>query len=619
MILTSDFYGATWYARLDDQLKSRFRKLDEARRAFLNDCSLVVSLPVTRYVEGSSTSRQAVVVPLHHDLQLGIADARHRQPKSVTLLCPGPDTDCEGFTTGVAHEGVRVIEYPDYWNVDPTIEGRVRLREVVIRSIDNSEFRLWSWLPKLWVNPDDVKTAIWLLLYCLENDVINQNTLRDAQDEVTGECHPKETFSFDLGNSTDGYTLRSLCDVFRLSWVLQRATNGASCFTQLFGARDIDNVWRYDMSLSIYEAQFQLSRKPYIDLNETFLVVDKLLGDHSVTFRLEENYQSDNELVLAYMADDSIRGATHFVGPTLLPMFRRWVRDASMRLRASAGLSHCEIKPLSEETGMAVAFWGGSAEAGEVREELARIDRCWIHYSSRMWWLDAQTAYGLERGRWDSGGARVLEVQDYGSQASSLGVVPSTFEGEATVEYARLWTNDTELLKKYPESSYEPGALAMANDDFNDLYKDKGRFQVFIVDQGEYENRSVGKIYIGGKPAFRATKEDPPVIRELTDLEYRLFDYLLRNHDHENNRYLFDLMAHCWFVLEDRIKELKDLYRKKKDEFRDETATFRNKFYQLDDILAEFGVHEVECEVIKRKYGLTPWPLFCVIHVLQRG
>ncbi|MBI4127690.1 MAG: hypothetical protein HY459_01325 [Parcubacteria group bacterium] len=102
----------------------------------------------------------------------------------------------------------------------------------------------------------------------------------------------------------------------------------------------------------------------------------------------------------------------------------------------------------------------------------------------------------------------------------------------------------------------------------------------------------------------------------MTDLEYRLFDYLLRNYDRENNRYLFDLVEHCWLWSQEDVKSLRKLHSDDKDKFRDETAAFRNKFYELDDLLAEFNVDGVKCEVIKRKYRLTPWPRFCVIHVL---
>jgi hypothetical protein len=103
--------------------------------------------------------------------------------------------------------------------------------------------------------------------------------------------------------------------------------------------------------------------------------------------------------------------------------------------------------------------------------------------------------------------------------------------------YAKIWTNET-------SSEY----LLIDKHRFEGLNKKKSNYDIFIVDNGEYYRKTVGKVYFRGSPMFpqpKTKKNNEVETITFTPLPYRLLVYTLKLKGSPGE--VFDLLEFCWF------------------------------------------------------------------------
>lgn len=219
-------------------------------------------------------------------------------------------------------------------------------------------------------------------------------------------------------------------------------------------------------------------------------------------------------------------------------------------------------------------------------------------------------------------------------RASQVVYTSSTAPEVAELAYARVWSNDPDIGQEEP----------ISRERFKSLLEDRARFEIFIVDRGQYSSpHGVGTVYLGGIDVSRhrrrrrqraAEKQENknrkkrPSARLLSPLGYRLLFYLLTHYERAGTRDVVLLAEHCWRrrrttatlkamqaairALEDggRLDELKG----KKSEFHEETSKHRTAVAKLSDVIERFTKARFQTEG-EEDYSLTSDVDYCVIRV----
>jgi len=163
-------------------------------------------------------------------------------------------------------------------------------------------------------------------------------------------------------------------------------------------------------------------------------------------------------------------------------------------------------------------------------------------------------------------------------------------------KYAKVWRNETgteeEIINKQK---------------FDEFEKMKLNYDIFIIDNGEYERDSVGSIYFNGNE-----------IKDFTSLKYRILFYTLRKNGFP--REAINIIENCWIGIDGRISELKKCWIEKNDpdmnqKFHEGINFMKTEISKLNRVIKNsFGIRLITKGT--GLYRLDPeTPKFCVMKI----
>jgi len=154
------------------------------------------------------------------------------------------------------------------------------------------------------------------------------------------------------------------------------------------------------------------------------------------------------------------------------------------------------------------------------------------------------------------------------------------------------------------------------NKDLFDKYtKNTSAYQIFVIDRGENERMSIGKIQFGArikveqKQVKRKMKKKTK--QEITATDYKLLFYTLKNGGMAGD--IFEILKQCYPKENpSRHNNWVDFYKEDSTNFWIETSKYRGDIADLSNFL----YRKIGVELISRKnkiYKLTPVPTFCLL------
>jgi hypothetical protein len=173
---------------------------------------------------------------------------------------------------------------------------------------------------------------------------------------------------------------------------------------------------------------------------------------------------------------------------------------------------------------------------------------------------------------------------------------------EPREHHAMMWTKETGSIGK-----------KISKEQFEKLINDKKKYEVFIIDEGEFERGQVGAVHLSGE---RWSKLEDRMNRKeegkyLTPLFYRILVHTLKNHYMAGDTFI--LVEKCWKESPRRIKELKSLDKISRGE---KQGKYRKGLNCMNEILREkidTDITAVEGGV----YHMTRKIVYCVIEVVN--
>ena len=183
------------------------------------------------------------------------------------------------------------------------------------------------------------------------------------------------------------------------------------------------------------------------------------------------------------------------------------------------------------------------------------------------------------------------------------------FDSKTIKSHAKVWTNETGVNGKIIDEI-----------SFNELEKQKNFYEIFILDNDEYNRNSVGKVYIKGKAVFKIPTElkTKGKSEHFTPLLYRILFYTLKMKGSPG--LVFDLLEHCWFE-----KKLADYLRDKhylpNNQIVDQSSlnVSVNKVRTAISRLSNKFLCDIGTELSTSKtgyYNLNHMPNYCLIKML---
>jgi len=169
--------------------------------------------------------------------------------------------------------------------------------------------------------------------------------------------------------------------------------------------------------------------------------------------------------------------------------------------------------------------------------------------------------------------------------------------------YARMWAKES-----------KPDGDIINKELFDRYIKNTSAYQIFIIDCGENERRSIGKIQfgerikVGRKQIKRKMKKTK---KEITATNYRLLFHTLKNRGVAGD--IFEILKQCY--PEEKPSDHNswvDYYKKDSTNFWSETSKFRGDISELSNFLNE----KIGVQLISRKnkiYRLTPATTSCLL------
>ena len=176
-------------------------------------------------------------------------------------------------------------------------------------------------------------------------------------------------------------------------------------------------------------------------------------------------------------------------------------------------------------------------------------------------------------------------------------------------KYAKVWTNKSGHEGKYIDQ-----------DNYDELVVQKANYDIFIIDNGEFFRKTVGKVYLNGKPKFHRPKKKsgPDETKYFTPLLYRLLVYTLKFNGSPGE--VFNLIEFCWFE-QSLAKSLKEKHMNSKGEIVDQdslnesSSKVRAAASRLStNFLNDFGVELTTSKT--GNYSLNLIPNYCLIELL---
>lgn len=344
--------------------------VDETRKAFLSECDLIVRVPATYYLKGTSFSNETTVLLVNSYIYAGIfkkggnegiLEASYTSPRSHFFK---------------QQKGILETSFVDaYLRLEDIAERRINISDKTRALLKQSGFKLWC--PFAIDHPllnlqEDISTAFALLAYCLENK-INLGLKEKGWEwqEALGVIEDGDTVNISrVHKDTLAYKIK---DIFKFCWLLQDITNGSTCFASLVGVSGLSDLINFKIS-SDENAALLKERHPV----NFFDMVDGLLTRGSIHVRLDSNRDTRCSALLGYTEDKKER----FWGSLLAPYFYDDFKKVTLSITPKS-ITPSEKWPWRFEFNDGYfAIFAPHKIMKNIKEELRFMQNTWIHYDS---------------------------------------------------------------------------------------------------------------------------------------------------------------------------------------------------------------------------------------------
>lgn len=370
-----------------------FQELDQSKREFFSECDLVVSTPITWYLKGSSIENEAIALPLHHRVEIGII--KNRKYGAFGKFAD-VESNCFTLPSKMEEKKIGIGEINALKKL--IFHKKLQLHQGLMRMLEKSEFKVWYPLP--FAHPqlnfsEDISSAFAFLIYCLDKNILTSEKLDKEKNgwrraiEVKSREKTLDLAAAYRAKDVEG-SLGRFIEVFRFCWLLQPVTNGAACFSSLLGTAE-------NLSYRTYEINSPKGQKPKEikrDIGEFSVFVDEILSKGSINTTIISKATAGFDLLLAY----SNAKKDKFWGPLLLPYF--FDEYDKVNLTEVVGDEKCHRR-FSEDCGF-LEFFAPTSAIKNIWDELKALQQTWIYYSS-----DLHTV------QWDTDGVRILDEDEY--------------------------------------------------------------------------------------------------------------------------------------------------------------------------------------------------------------
>jgi len=180
------------------------------------------------------------------------------------------------------------------------------------------------------------------------------------------------------------------------------------------------------------------------------------------------------------------------------------------------------------------------------------------------------------------------------------------------------------LSNEYPEG------VSLNREEVGNLIENRSDYDIFIIDDGEYNRDDVGAVWFRGEPAsLQAIRVDDSYNMEAYDqkkkkclrsaLSYRILVYTLKEACMPGEIYHF--VEHCWGQKNIALSIKHDMEKLSKGEissvdFNDLTNTYRSGIGKVSKYLQERLRTELRSQH-KRKYKLSSIPKYCLLYIYE--
>ena len=342
----------------------------DTRREFLNGCDLIVKVPATYYLKGTSFVNETTVFLLNSYIYAGIF---RRDGDKEILEANYASPRLHFFNQS---KGTLETSFVDtYLRLDDIAERRINISNATRELLKQSSFKLWC--PFAIDHPllnlqEDISTAFALLAYCLENKINSGLKEKDWEwQEALGVI--EDGGAVNISRVRKDTLAHKIKDIFKFCWLLQDITNGSACFASLVGVSGLSDLINFKIS-SDENAALLKERHPV----KFFDMVDDLLTRGSIHVRLDSNRDTRCSALLGYTEDKKER----FWGSLLAPYFYDDFKKVTLSITPKS-ITPSEKWPWRFEFNDGYfAIFAPHRIMKNIKEELRFMQNTWIHYDS---------------------------------------------------------------------------------------------------------------------------------------------------------------------------------------------------------------------------------------------
>ncbi|MDP2938498.1 MAG: hypothetical protein Q8O13_00215 [Candidatus Omnitrophota bacterium] len=429
-------------------------QLEEARREFLDECDMVVSVSATLYLEGSSVTDKAIVFPLQRGIEVGII----KKSKEFKITAKFADMKCNCLITPSKMVDRKLTL--EFLSIIETLasSGKLEIDKALLNLLNKSEFRIWSPLPfesPLLNLDEDINTAFGILVFCLKNNITVkefENRSLDWNIFIRSKKNADSGGTFTLNCHTEDDRLEKFMEMFKFCWYLQPSiTNGASCFASLLGSWGCRNPIIY----SIYHSEMERIKTLLItDIEYLFDFVNQICEKGLVQIIIKDNMDIDKtfSLLLAYSEEKKEK----FWGQATLPYFFDEVNEVGLNVK-TRDREHWDRKMVYKD-GFFLFFAPRNA-IENIKKEMESLQNTYLYYSSHL--IFSEDCETLPLGAM---GARILSPDKYKLPKRQKGKViieePKPSEPEEKKAEINFIETEVQISGQNPLSKDNPLILA---------------------------------------------------------------------------------------------------------------------------------------------------------------
>lgn len=475
-------------------------QIEKEKREFLNNCDLVIRVPLTWHLTEKSTNNWETVFPLRIYIYIGVIKGKG----GIKVKARQYDSKANTF--------VDIESAQDF--IMPMFYARLqhlseKLKERNLSWLKTSEYRVWS--EALYFNPflawkENLYTAFGFLIYVLMKK-ISQEELQEISRHwrlYVKIQSAKGIIDLVKEAKSDDKKRQGAIEMFRFCYPMP-PSSGASALLSLFGAPD-----RY-CGITYRTEPDEADLKNQVQIND-----NNFWEKGSIIVSMEDNAKFPFDLLLAYSEEKKDK----FFGQALSPYLFDEVGKLNLTIitpkTGSLDLEKWE-KRFTYDKGF-LEFFAPTSVIRNVREELSHLERVRILYSSDTISFP-----------WDTDGACLLEKKEYKLMETRKEVNDKS--------YARVWT------------------VKISGDKMSE--SDVGKI---IKEVQENDGLSIEKTGNFSKIFFREKEQPPPTNKYV----FPIIEHTFKNHGVAGDIYeLLSVTCNDKSVLQ-KLKELKEMRSKVK-------------------------------------------------------